>query len=213
MSLQETVSSWGGWGGHLSWCVRGERRESRGCNWDSQTSNWKWWQGWPLTWGYSARPSSAVCGRCPVGSVCLSWQDCPDLCRVWSWCTLKLSQLSSPSVSYILIFSCEWQLKLLRKLVTESITQSVTSHFNVRMRQYDSESSLLVHSHSQLEVWRPCFSSSHLAMWGLDLVTVRLFILSLLAMSSSSPPQPQNWLENPLTKLKCLTLMAATPPK
>ena len=107
MSLQETVSSWGGWGGHRSWCVRGERRESRECNWDSQTSNWKWWQGWPLTWGYSVRPSSAVCGRCPVGSVCLSWQDCPDLCRVWSWCTLTLSQLSSPSVSYILIFSCE----------------------------------------------------------------------------------------------------------
>lgn len=35
----------------------------------------------------------------------------------------------------------------------------------------------------------------------------------LLDMSSSSPPQPQNEFENPLTVLNCLTVNADTPPK
>ena len=34
----------------------------------------------------------------------------------------------------VLFFSCEEQLKLLRRLVTESVSQSVTSHFDMRIR-------------------------------------------------------------------------------
>ena len=36
------------------------------------------------------------------------------------------------------------------------LSHSVTSHFNIRMLQHDSEIFLLAHAHSQLEVFRPC---------------------------------------------------------
>ena len=45
------------------------------------------------------------------------------------------------------------------------------------------------------------------------LVTLSLAFLILLHMSSSSPPQPQNWLEYPLTCRKCFLERAETPPK
>ena len=38
-----------------------------------------------------------------------------------------------------------------------SLTHLVTSHFNVHMRQYDSDMSVLAQAHSHLEVFRPCF--------------------------------------------------------
>ena len=40
--------------------------------------------------------------------------------------------------------------------VGHSLSPSLMSHFNVRMRQYDSEFSVLAYAHSQLEVSRPC---------------------------------------------------------
>ena len=38
----------------------------------------------------------------------------------------------------------------------QAVHHSVTSHFNIRMLQHDSEIFLLAHAHSQLEVFRPC---------------------------------------------------------
>ena len=52
----------------------------------------------------------------------------------------------------------------------------------------------------------------HLAISILYRVIVRLAALIRLDMSSSSPPQPQYWLENPFSCCRWAGLSADTPP-